>query len=94
MDLAMTNPPRAHNRYKKPPKGAVYIGRPTRWGNPFKVGVDGDRQAVIEKYEKWVRDQPDLIALIKKHLKGKDLVCFCAPKACHGDVLLKIANEE
>lgn len=90
----MAEGPGVYNRYKSPPKGAVYIGRPTPWGNPFKIGVDGSRKQVVERYEQWVRSQPDLIALIKKHLKGKDLVCFCSPKACHGDVLLKIANED
>lgn len=37
---------------------------------------------------------PELVELAKKELKGKDLVCWCAPKLCHGDVLLEIANVE
>ncbi len=68
----------------------VYIGRPSKWGNPFTIGKDGTRQD-IDKYEKY---------LLKSHLmqdlhelQGKVLGCFCAPLACHGDVLLKYADK-
>lgn len=89
-----TKSPKVLNKYKDKCLGAVYIGRPTRWGNPFVIGKDGTRQDVVEKYEAWVRTKPELMALIKKELKGRDLVCFCAPLGCHGDVLLKLANGE
>lgn len=72
--------------------GAVYIGRPSKWGNPFALGRDGGRDEVIEKYEAWLQTQPQLVESIKTELRGRDLVCFCSPKSCHGDVLLKIAN--
>ena len=39
------------------PAGAVYIDRGSRWGNPFRIGPDGDRAAVIAKYERWLADQ-------------------------------------
>lgn len=71
----------------------VYIGRPSRWGNPFHIGRDGTREQVIAKFRAWVLGQPSLIASIKHELKGKDLICCCAPLPCHGDVLLEIANE-
>lgn len=74
------------------PAGAVYIGRPSRWGNPFVVGRDGSRADVIHKYRSWLLDQPELVARARRELMGKDLVCWCAPLACHGDVLLWIAN--
>jgi hypothetical protein len=73
------------------PAGTIYIGRGSKWGNPFKVGQDGDRAAVIAKHEWWLRDQHDLLRSIGE-LRGKDLVCFCAPAACHGDLLLRLAN--
>lgn len=72
---------------------AVYIGRPSKWGNPFVIGKDGTRSEVIKKYEAWIRNNPDLVEAAKRELKGKDLVCFCSPKPCHGDVLMRIANE-
>lgn len=70
----------------------TYIGRPTKWGNPFVIGRDGDRAQVIEKYKAWIATQPHLIEAAKRELKGQNLICFCAPQACHGDTLLEIAN--
>jgi len=81
-----------YNKYKNPPSGAVYIGRGSPYGNPFAMGVDGDRDEVCDKYEAMVEADPEKKAQFAKALKGKDLVCFCAPKRCHGDYLLKIAN--
>ena len=73
------------------PEGAVYIGRPSYWGNPFTIGVDGNRAQVIEKFRAKLLASPSLLARVPE-LRGKDLVCWCAPQACHGDVLLEIAN--
>lgn len=70
----------------------VYIGRPSKWGNPFVIGRDGDRHEVIVKYRKWLKSQPKMMAMARKELKGRDLSCYCAPQECHGDVLIKIAN--
>ena len=69
----------------------VYIGRPSKWGNPFVIGRDGDREAVIRKYIAWIWDQPELMADLPE-LQGKILGCWCAPKACHGDVLARLAE--
>jgi hypothetical protein len=76
--------------YNLHPK-AVYIGRPSKWGNPFIIGQDGDRAEVIRKHAAWVLTQPHLMAALPE-LKGKDLICFCSPEACHGDTLLRLAN--
>src|SRR5260370_31092960 len=57
----------------------------SKWGNPFRIGPDGDRAAVIAKYQRWLADQHHL-------LRGRDLVCWCAPRACHGDLLMRLAN--
>ena len=73
------------------PPGSVYVGRPTKWGNPFVIGRDGTRAEVIDKYRGWLLDQPHLLAALPE-LAGKDLVCWCAPCACHADTLLKLAN--
>jgi hypothetical protein len=69
----------------------VYIGRPSKWGNPFVIGRDGDRDEVIEKYRAWIATQPALLLAIPE-LQGKRLGCFCAPRRCHGDVLAELAN--
>jgi Domain of unknown function (DUF4326) len=73
------------------PADAVYIGRGSKWGNPFRIGPDGDRATVIAKYERWLRDQHHLLRALDE-LRGRDLVCFCAPARCHGDLLLRLAN--
>jgi hypothetical protein len=75
----------------KKDKFDVYIGRPSKWGNPFAIGKDGTREQVIEKYRSWIPTQPELIAALPE-LKDKVLGCWCAPQACHGDVLAKLAN--
>ena len=80
------------------PEDAVYVGRPTKWGNPYKIDVDGDREEVIELYRHYLHIQhPDL-----REIEGKDLVCWCHtwdgrgenPRYCHADILLELANEE
>ena len=73
------------------PADSIYIGRGGKWGNQFKIRQDGDRAAVIAKHEAWLRDQHELPRSITD-IRGKDLVCFCAPAACHGDLLLRLAN--
>lgn len=75
----------------------VYIGRNakasgSKWGNPYIIGRDGDRDEVIDKYEKWIRTQPNLIAALPE-LIGKTLGCWCHPKKCHGEILIKLVEE-
>lgn len=87
--------PHVYNRLSGPvaPAGAVFIGRPSRWGNPFIIGKHGTREQVIASYANWLVQQPELYIAAKTELRGRDLVCFCSPLACHGDILLEIANE-
>ena len=70
----------------------VYIGRPGKWGNPYVIGKDGTRKEVISKYESWIRSKPELINSLYE-LKDKVLGCWCKPKACHGDILIKLVEE-
>lgn len=69
----------------------LYIGRPSKWGNPFIIGKDGTRKEVIDKYRAWILDQPDLMNSLPE-LEGKVLGCWCKPNSCHGDVLADLAN--
>ena len=71
----------------------IYIGRPSKWGNPFEIGKDGTRKEVIEKYAAWIKTQPDLLKELHE-LRGKILGCWCSPSTCHGDVLTKMANAD
>jgi len=59
----------------------IYIGRPSKWGNPFKIGIDGSRQEVISMYKVWILEQPKLMNSINE-LRGKILGCWCKPGEC------------
>lgn len=86
----------------KMPEGAVYVGRPGKWGNPFKVGSHDrrtggtmDAETAVERYlDLFVRGRLSVTEADARHeLRGKSLACFCPlDKPCHADVLLEIAN--
>ena len=85
------------NKYHDEPYD-VYIGRGSKWGNPFthKQGtkakfVVGSRDEAVAAFREWILTQPQLLADLHE-LKGKTLACFCAPKACHGHVLAELAD--
>jgi len=80
----------------------VYIGRrltmggwrlsESEWANPFTVKACGSREEACRKYEAWLLGgRPDLVARLPE-LRGKTLGCWCAPAACHGDVLARLAD--
>ncbi len=84
------------------PPNTVYVGRPTKWGNSYKVGELSDDNRCPSTRERAVVFYKELIdriglderALVKLQLKGKNLACWCPlDQPCHADVLLKIANE-
>jgi len=66
---------------------AVRIDRATIYGNPFVIGPDGDRAEVIARYRDWLAERPDIVAKARRELAGKDVACWCAPQACHGEIL-------
>jgi len=72
----------------------VYIGRPSKWGNPFrpKGRSEKARLEAIRKYALWIAEQPELLKAAKTELRGKRLGCYCKPKPCHGDILAEIAD--
>lgn len=79
----------------------VYIGRPSKWGNPFthKLGTRADfivptREEAVESFKKWITEGDGVYLLKDLHeLKGKTLACWCSPQKCHGYVLLELAND-
>lgn len=98
--------PRVLNkRTDKISSGAVYVGRPSKWGNPMTIQElkrlfpDDIPLELQEKAVSWFREyittpfgRPlELMSQIAK-LRGRDLVCWCAPLPCHADVLLELAN--
>lgn len=83
------------NKYKITPAAQdVYIGRPSKWGNPFSHQAKGTlaehlvdtRTRAVWSYAEWLLDQPRLLEALPE-LEGKRLVCWCKPQSCHGDVL-------
>ena len=66
----------------------VYIGRGSKWGNPFVIGKDGNRKQVIEKYRQYLLNNHELLTAIPE-LVDKVLGCWCSPEPCHGDVLIE-----
>jgi hypothetical protein len=73
------------------PPNTVYVGRPTRWGNPYpKYWFDS-----LSFYREWLKfqisDNPDFL----KPLEGKDLACWCPPAdKCHADIILEVLQDE
>ncbi len=88
--------------WERRPDGFVYVGRPSKWGNPFTHHSEAratlathfvaSRAEAIERYEEWIRSKPELLACLDE-LRGKVLGCYCAPLPCHADVILKILRE-
>lgn len=75
------------------PSNAVYIGRGSKWGNPWAIGLM-TRDEVCDRYEELVEKQYKAFPGYRDslaNLHGKPLVCFCYPKRCHGETLLKYA---
>lgn len=79
------------------PKNTIYVGRPGRWGNPFE-NVE-DSEFAVEAYKRWLNGEPNwsysppTFKQIRKHLRGKNLACWCRlDEACHADILLELAN--
>jgi len=93
-----------HKINLQPNEVAIYIGRPSSLGNPFKIGKDGTREEVIAKYENYlyncIKDKNNSVYRKLKELKqlydaGKDLVlvCWCWPKRCHAEVIKKAIED-
>lgn len=73
----------------------VYIGRGSSFGNPFVIGKDGDRSEVIRKYRIYFADQlkDEKFRELVVTLHNKVLACYCAPLACHGDVIVEFLDK-
>ena len=80
----------------KMPEGAVYVGRPSRWGNPFVVGLAANPTA-SDCVKRFREEQVPVIECGRPNiasLRGKDLACWCRlDQPCHADVLLELANK-
>jgi len=88
------------------PEGAVVVSRPSRWGNPYRIGdtvhvgpahagrdtVVVDAAHAVRLFERWIWAQGRIADLVPL-LRGRDLACWCPLTApCHADVLFALAN--
>lgn len=71
----------------------LYIGRPSKWGNPYRIGPDGDRAQVIRRFEHHVRFERCALLADLGELHGLTLGCYCTPAPCHGDMLAGLVAE-
>jgi len=79
----------------------VYIGRGSKWGNPYthiknkstkaEFIVETRHEAII-KYKEYIKNNQELMDSLHE-LKGKKLGCYCKPKSCHGDVLVELIEK-
>lgn len=79
---------------REPPPGTTNIMRGSPFGNAYVVGVHGQRGECIDRYIAEKSRDPAFIAQVKRLLKGRHLLCACKPRPCHGDWLLKVANDD
>ena len=80
------------------PAEAIYVGRPTRWGNPISAPTNdySGRSYAAAKFSQWIQEpaQRELLNSIRTELRGKDLACWCPlGHPCHADQLLTLANQ-
>ena len=79
----------------------VYVGRPSKWGNPFRIDPQAKarsniyavatREEAIERYRVYLLSNAELLQALPE-LKDKTLACWCAPNPCHGDVLIELLS--
>ncbi len=87
------------------PAGAIYVGRPTIWGNPYLVehyNIEGcgkaealrhAREMAVRDFWMWFHLRDSAMQAAREELRGKDLACWCPlDQPCHADVLLEVAN--
>jgi hypothetical protein len=87
------------------PENTVYVGRGSKWGNPYRV-IDGQRGPAVAAFETMLMRAPMneagqiIYQTIREELAGKNLACWCpleyfdgSKSPCHADVLLEIANQ-
>jgi len=93
---------RSRKRGFRMPENTVYVGRPSKWGNPYQV-KNGDNESAVRAFRaelEWYlsgkgckEEKTDQVKKGLAELRGKNLACWCKlSEACHADVLLELAN--
>jgi len=76
------------------PLNAINVGRPSKYGNPFKIGIDGSREEVLIRFRRYAIERLAREPHWLDELKGEHIIvwCWCTPLPCHADILLELAN--
>jgi hypothetical protein len=79
---------------KRSGEKGVYVGRPSALGNPYSIGQDGGRATVIQSYRRWLwrrlqAKDSRVLAALRELSEDSVLVCWCAPAACHAEVIAR-----
>ena len=85
-----------HHHGNRVPFGTIDIMRGSIFGNPFRIGIHGNRDMVVKKYRDYATKRVQTDAEFRQEvlsLRGQDLCCCCAPEACHGDVLVELSDQ-
>lgn len=93
MKAAMDNPKIYNKNTDVVPDDAVLVDRSSKYGNPYRLGIDGNFEQVKRLYIDYLIANPKLVEDIKTTLRGKDLICWCVPDKCHAELILKLAND-
>src|SRR3954469_13733415 len=77
---------------------AVTVARPSKWGNPFRIGKDGSQAECVARFRDFAaqkaRTDPKWLTALTAELGGKNLACWCrSGTPCHADMLLALANQ-
>jgi len=99
----VTGPRRVQRRMMKGwrlPPNTVYVGRGSRWGNPFPFAHQAylGKAWAVDAYAQWLKTSLKGMTLLREHLhelRGKNLACWCKPgEPCHADHLIALANND
>ena len=85
---------RRRTRGWKMPPNTVYVGRPTKWASPFRIGPNMTAAKAVQAYARWLEMMPSLAADACRELRGRNLACWCRlDEPCHAGFLLRLVNE-
>lgn len=88
---------RRRTRGWRMPVDVVYVGRPSRWANPFVISEHQTREQAVANFRRALLEGrlQNSVARVRRELAGRDLACWCPlDQPCHADVLLELANAE
>jgi hypothetical protein len=80
-------------RVNKSDQYDIFIGRPSKFSNPFIVGKDGSRTEVLKRFRNYMQSHPELNSILDE-LQGKKIACWCdICEKCHGDILIELFED-